>query len=312
MVIPLRTIFYGIPILVVGVLAALPFRRVPEPGPAKGIEQPSADDDWAIEPIEEVSAAELAHWERQSRNDPADPMKSLAESMPPIADSYQAVAVPLERPAKVADRFSAVASNQRQSSNRLEPRGPLAGRPASFASTGIGRPSDIAQPNSGWRTAVPIGRPENDQKTPGDAAASHQLVGKMDSMSSERSRNPASAEASSILPAPRRSQTQSPNQIKNSRTSHEPWPTLAELARKKRTNDDASHMEDASHMSEPNGSTNPSKHSEDDEGSVTSRVTPASSFSDLDPKSPSIRGTSDEPKTDRERFFIREPVSERG
>lgn len=315
MVIPLRSILYGIPILVVGVLAALPFRRDPQPAPAEGVEQQATSEDWTIETIQEISAAELDRWDLEQER-AADPMQSLAASMPPIPDSYQAVALPLERPSKIAERFSAVARDNHESSSRPEPLRPLVGHPAALASSGIRRSSDdFAQSNAGWRTAIPIGRPLSEQAMPTETAGVEQFVGRRDHISKKPPLQVVPTESSSTLPPPRPNPTRIENQSRihnqssanrhDSADSQDPWPTLAELASIKEAHE-AARGEEASTPAAPRAD-----RTADETGSATGEVAPASNLSELTPES-SIRGASDDADTGRRRFFIREPATDRG
>ena len=157
MVIPLRTLTYGIPLLLIGLLAALPFRRGSEPATSPAAADPAPAAASRIAPIEELPVSALPPWQTEPTPPPVDPMQSLRAQFAPMAESYQAVAIPLERPAKIADRFSAAARPPTDAA--AEQRGqPLVGHPAALASTRRrGQPVPAAtsgQFSEGWERGL--------------------------------------------------------------------------------------------------------------------------------------------------------------
>lgn len=147
---PLRTISYGIPILVIGVLAALPFRRVPsEPLPGAKADPVELAPPTALV---EIDARTNAVW---TPPPPAfTPPAETPPALPPLPSDYEHVAVPLATPPAIAQRYAAV-----------EPRQPQAAAPAqatpaqaesAFQYQLPPAPRVDAQAATGWATDQPL------------------------------------------------------------------------------------------------------------------------------------------------------------
>lgn len=161
----MRTISYGIPILVVGVLAALPFRRVPdEPLPGA---QTEAVELAAPTALIEIDARANAVW---TPPQPAfAPPPAAPPTLPPLPSDYENVAVPLATPPAIAQRYAAV-----------EPRQPQAAGPAQADSAPSESafqyqlppaPRAEAEAASGWATHQPL---DGHFASPGPSTADRQ------------------------------------------------------------------------------------------------------------------------------------------
>ncbi len=100
----MRTISYGIPLLVIGVLAALPFRRVPEEVTAATVaqSQPLNPPPAMIEVTDPQPSVWLPPPQIEPAPAPAQP------ALPDLPGTYESVAVPLETPSVITERYSAV------------------------------------------------------------------------------------------------------------------------------------------------------------------------------------------------------------
>ncbi len=135
----LRTILYGIPLLAIGVLAALPFRR----DPAAAIETPAAEHSFPLETsaMVELPSAPQSVWTPSPRDiaHPAIP----STTFPALPEDYAKVAVPLATPPAIAERFSAV---------QPDPWSPGSTSAVPAGSTVAASP----QPLSRWQMDLPI------------------------------------------------------------------------------------------------------------------------------------------------------------
>ncbi|QEG38853.1 hypothetical protein [Roseimaritima ulvae] len=100
----MRTISYGIPILVVGVLAALPFRRVPEEPLRDGRSEPA--ERTAPTALVEIDSHLNAVWTPPPAA--VTPPPAAPPALPPLPSDYEHVAVPLATPPAIAQRYAAI------------------------------------------------------------------------------------------------------------------------------------------------------------------------------------------------------------
>ncbi len=161
---PLRTISYGIPILVIGVLAALPFRRVPdEPLPGAEVQTPAVTSPTALV---EIDSHVNAVWTPPPVA--VAPPRVAPPSLPPLPDDYEHVAVPLATPPAIAQRYAAVQQTEQLGVNPSlaehsaadpwaahRPRDP-AQDVAAFQYQLPPQPGPDRQAATGWETDLPL------------------------------------------------------------------------------------------------------------------------------------------------------------
>lgn len=142
---PLRMISYGIPILVVGVLAALPFRRVPDE-PLAGAQAESVEIA-APTALVEIDARANAVWTPPPQA--FTPPPPAPPALPPLPSDYENVAVPLATPPVIAQRYAAVEPRQQQAADHAEAE-------SAFQYQLPPAPRPDAPAASGWATNQPL------------------------------------------------------------------------------------------------------------------------------------------------------------
>ncbi|WP_153558557.1 hypothetical protein [Roseimaritima sediminicola] len=137
----MRTISYGIPILFLGVLAALPFRRVPEPSSASSEAADPAPE--TIQPTALVEVQPRGAWVPS----PAElsPRPAPAPAPPPLPTDYTEVAVPLATPPAIARRYEALEMIEERKRSGADIQYQLPPRT-----------ENLAQSGAGWQTDLPL------------------------------------------------------------------------------------------------------------------------------------------------------------
>lgn len=98
----MRTISYGIPILILGILAALPFRRASTE--SVPIATPRAFDS-GESTLREISTGNANLWSPDP--EPPRAAQPAPAAIPELPSDYNDVAIPMETPPEINDRFSA-------------------------------------------------------------------------------------------------------------------------------------------------------------------------------------------------------------
>ncbi|QDS93214.1 hypothetical protein FF011L_19750 [Roseimaritima multifibrata] len=98
----MRTISYGIPILILGILAALPFRRTSTE--SVPIATPRSFDS-GESTLREISTGNADLWSPDPEPPRAD--QPAPAAIPELPSDYNDVAIPMETPPEINDRFSA-------------------------------------------------------------------------------------------------------------------------------------------------------------------------------------------------------------